>query len=112
MSEFDGFFNQSISLQTIYTAAPIDVYGDASYNTATTVAANIQMRIKAVTTIQGDEAISNALITLPSSTSLDVYGRDKITLPASMGSRTPPILAIANAIDNDTGINDHWEVSV
>jgi hypothetical protein len=64
-----------------------------------------------VVTIQGQDAVSTTLIILPTSVSLDMYGRDRITLPAAYGSKQPVILAIENAIDNDTGINDHWEVS-
>jgi len=111
MSEFDGLLNQSVQIETIYTAAPVDQYGDPSYNTAVTYLAKIDLRIKKVVTIQGQDAVSTTLIILPSSVSLDLLGRDRITLPAAYGSKQPVILAIENAIDNDTGNNDHWEVS-
>ena len=111
MGEFDGLFNQSVTIESIYTAAPIDQYGDPSYNTGVSYSAKIDLRVKKVRSFTGEEAVSTTLIILPASVSLDLYGRDRITLPAAYGSKQPLILAIENAIDNDTGINDHWEVS-
>jgi hypothetical protein len=108
MTEFEGLMNQSVSFEGFNS---IDQYGDPSYNAASTIKAKIDLRIKKVVTIQGNDAVSTTLIILPSSTSLDLYGRDRITLPSAYGSKQPVILAIENAIDNDTGINDHWEIS-
>ena len=108
MGEFDSLMNQSITFEGFHS---IDQYGDTSYNTSSTVKAKIDLRIKKVVSLQGHEAVSTTLIILPTSVSLDLMGRDRITLPASMGSKQPVILAIENAIDNDTGINDHWSVS-
>lgn len=108
MSEFDSLLNQSITFEGFNS---IDQYGDASYNASSTVAAKIDLRIKKVVSLQGKEAVSTTLIVIPASVSLDLLGRDRITLPADMGSKQPVILAIENAIDNETGINDHWEVS-
>lgn len=108
MSEFDGLLNQSVTFEGFNS---IDQYGDPSYNASSTVAAKIDLRIKKVISLQGQEAVSTTLIIIPASVSLDLYGRDRITLPAAYGSKQPVILAIENAIDNDTGINDHWSVS-
>ena len=108
MSEFGSLLNQSITFEGFNS---IDQYGDASYNASSTVAAKIDLRIKKVVSLQGKEAVSTTLIVIPASVSLDLFGRDRITLPADMGSKQPLILAIENAIDNETGINDHWEVS-
>jgi hypothetical protein len=108
MGEFDSLMNQRITIEGFNS---IDQYGDASYNASTTVSAKIDLRIKKVVSLQGKEAVSTTLIVIPSSVSLDLLGRDRITLPADMGSKQPIILAIENAIDNETGINDHWEVS-
>lgn len=108
MGEFDGLLNQSVTFEGFNS---IDQYGDPSYNASTTVAAKIDLRIKKVVTLQGQEAVSTTLIILPASVSPDLYGRDRITLPSAYGSKQPIILAIENAIDNETGINDHWEIS-
>jgi len=108
MGEFGSLMNQSVTIEGFNS---IDQYGDPSYNASTTVPAKIDLRIKKVISLQGKEAVSTTLIVLPSSVPLDLFGRDRITLPSNMGSRQPVILAIENAIDNETGINDHWEVS-
>lgn len=108
MSEFDGLMNQSVTFESFHS---IDTNGDPSYNTGVTHPAKIDLRIRKVVSLQGQEAVSTSLIILPASVSLDLYGRDRITLPADYGSKQPVILAIENAIDNDTGLNDHWEVS-
>lgn len=108
MGEFDSLFNQRITIEGFNS---IDQYGDPSYNASVTVPAKIDLRIKKVISLQGKEAVSTTLIVIPASTSLDLLGRDRITLPIDMGSKQPIILAIENAIDNETGINDHWEVS-
>lgn len=110
MSHLSPHLNQTITLETIYTAAPVDINGDPSYNTGVSYAARIERRIKKVITQAGEEAVSNTLIILDGSVSLDEYCRDRITLPTTMGSKQPIILAIEDARGDD-GANDHWEIS-
>lgn len=110
MGHLTPSLNQTVTLETIYSAAPIDQYGDPSYNTGVSYPARIERRIKKVITPQGDEAVSNTLIILEGSVSLDEYCRDRITLPSTMGSKQPRILAIEDARDQ-SGSNDHWEIS-
>lgn len=108
MGEFDGLMNQSVTIEGFNS---ITETGDTSYNTGVSYPAKIDLRIKKVIALTGEEAVSTTLIVLPTTYSPDIYGRDRITLPAAFGSKQPVILAIEDATDNDTGINDHWEVS-
>jgi hypothetical protein len=110
MGEFDSLMNQSVAIEGFNSYAA-DGSMDPSYNASVSYPAKIDLRIKKVVSLKGQDAVSTCLIVIPASVSLDLLGRDRITLPASMGSRQPVILAIENAIDNETGINDHWEVS-
>jgi hypothetical protein len=105
MGEWDSLMNQSVTIETFHS---IDQYGDPSYNAAITSRALVQKKIRKVITLQGQEAVSSTLVILPSSVTLDAFGRDRITMP---DGKKPIILAIEDAIDNDTGINDHNEVS-
>jgi hypothetical protein len=110
MGEFDSLMPQTVTIEGFHSYA-VDGSMDPSYNAAVSSPAKIDLRIKKVVSLKGQDAVSTCLIILPASVSLDLFGRDRITLPSSMGSRQPVILAIENAIDNETGVNDHWEVS-
>ncbi len=107
MGHLTSSLNQTIALETFHSH---DQYGDASYNAAATYPARIERRIKKVISLQGQEAVSNTLIILDGDVSLDEFGRDRITLPSDMGSKQPVILSIEDARDQ-SGVNDHWEVS-
>jgi hypothetical protein len=110
MGHLTPSLNQTITFESIYAAAPVDLNGDPSYNTGVSYPARIERRIKKVTTLQGQEAVSSTLIILDGNGSLDEFGRDRITLPVNMGSKQPIILSIEDARDQ-SGVNDHWEVS-
>ena len=109
MGHLTPSLNQTITLETFNSAAA-DGMGDASYNAGVSYQARIERRIKKVIDTKGEEAVSTCLIILGGDVTLDEYGRDRITLPASMGSKQPVILAIEDARDQ-SGTNDHWEVS-
>lgn len=108
MGEFDALMVQTVTYETFHS---INSYGDPSYNTGTSVKAKIDLRIRKVITLEGKEAVSTCLIVLPSTISPDLYGRDRITLPAAYGSRQPVILAIEDARELDSNTIDHWEIS-
>lgn len=107
MGHLTGSLNQTITMESFNSA---DQYGDPSYNTGVSYPARIERRIKKVISLAGQEAVSNTLIILDGDISLDEFGRDRITLPASMGSKQPVILSIEDA-RGESGVNDHWEVS-
>lgn len=107
MGHLTASLNQTIALETFNS---MDQYGDPSFNAAVTYPARIERRIKKVISLKGQEAVSNTLIILDGNVSLDEFGRDRITLPATMGSKQPIILSIEDARDQ-SGVNDHWEVS-
>lgn len=109
MGHLTSSLNQTITLETFNSAAA-DGMGDASYNAGVSYPARVERRIKKVISLKGEDAVSTCLIILDGNVSLDEYGRDRITLPPSMGSRQPVILSIEDARD-ESGTNDHWEVS-
>lgn len=107
MGHLTASLNQTITLETFHS---MDQYGDPSYNTSVSYPARIERRIKKVISLQGQEAVSSTLIILDGNVSLDEFGRDRITLPTTMGSKQPVILSIEDARDQ-SGVNDHWEIS-
>jgi len=107
MGHLTPSLKQTITFESFHS---MDSNGDPSYNAAVTYPARVERRIKKVRTIQGEEAVSTCLIILDSNVTLDEFGRDRITLPATMGSKQPIILSIEDARDQ-SGTNDHWEVS-
>ena len=109
MGHLTGSLNQTITLET-FNSYQTDGSGDASYNAAVTYPARIERRIKKVISLKGEEAVSNTLIILDGTVTLDEFGRDRITLPSTMGSKQPVILSIEDARD-ESGTNDHRGVS-
>lgn len=107
MGHLTASLNQTITLEPFHS---YDGSADPSYNAAVTYPARIERRIKKVISLQGQEVVSNTLIILDGNVSLDEFGRDRITLPSTMGSKQPVILSIEDARDQ-SGVNDHWEVS-
>lgn len=107
MGHLTGSLHQSIALESFHS---IDENGDASYNAATTIPCRIERRIKKVVSMKGEDAVSTCLIIIDGNVTLDGFGRDRITLPAAMGSRQPVILSIEDARD-ESGVNDHYEIS-
>jgi len=107
MGHLTPSLNQTVTLEGFNS---IDQYGDASYNVGVSYPARIERRIKKVMSMKGTEVVSTCLIILDGNVTLDALGRDRITLPASMGSAQPVILAIEDAPDY-LGAIDHYEVS-
>ena len=107
MGHLTPSLNQTITLESFHSA---DGAGDPSYNTGAAYPARVERRIKRVTDQKGDEVVSTCLVILDGNVTLDEYCRDRITLPSTMGSKQPRILAIEDARDA-SGVNDHWEVS-
>lgn len=109
MGHLTNHLHQTITLESYNS---MDQYGDVSYNAAVSYPARIERRIKKVIALNppGQEAVSNTLIILDGNVTLDEYGRDRITLPSTMGSKKPVILSIEDARD-ESGTNDHWEIS-
>jgi hypothetical protein len=98
--------NQTITLETFNSYS--NNLGDCSYNTAVTLPARVERRIKVVRSLKGENAVSTATIFLNGSITLDKYGRDRITLP---DSTTPPILAIEDGVKGD-GTVLYYEVDI
>jgi hypothetical protein len=107
MGHLTPSLNQTITFESFNS---IDSSGDTSYNTGVSYPARIERRIKRVMSLKGEEAVSSTLIILDGNVTLDEFGRDRITLPVNMGSKQPLILSIEDARDQ-SGVNDHWEVS-
>jgi hypothetical protein len=109
MSELDGLLNQTVTLET-FNSESSDGMGDPSYNTGVSYPARIDRRVRKVVNFEGNEVVSTCLIIIDGAVSLDAFGRDRITLPSSMNSTQPRILAVEEGLD-ELGNRSHWEIS-
>ena len=95
---------------TIEPFSSYDISGNPSYGSASTYPCRIERRQRKVFTREGEEVVANLVVYLDNDVSMNMYCKDRITLPQTeYVPRQPRILSIVGA-RNYTGGIDHWEV--
>jgi hypothetical protein len=94
-SEFADLMHDEVTIQPYLGR---DGYGRATFGAARVYRARVVGRLRRITAMSGQEAVSTATTVLLNSTGVNPESR--ITLPEGFEPRTPPILAILRDKDD------------